>query len=147
MKNLTLLYTVESKRIFFSLYGNFNHLFKFQQMELVMKSQGMGTGLDNEIEQLTLTQQPAPFQAAKFQPDLTQTNVFVNHANIMDEFMDDSSPVNADPMLSSEPVSPSNLDDSSDMLWMRMLSSVWVFSCLWTLQICAHELSTVMLVI
>uniref|UniRef100_A0A8W8M0D6 Microphthalmia-associated transcription factor n=2 Tax=Magallana TaxID=2171616 RepID=A0A8W8M0D6_MAGGI len=91
-------------------------LLRMQQMELVMKSQGMGTGLDNEIEQLTLTQQPAPFQAAKFQPDLTQTNVFVNHANIMDEFMDDSSPVNADPMLSSEPVSPSNLDDSSDML-------------------------------
>lgn len=116
MKNLTLLYTVESKLIFFSLYINFNHLFKFQQMELVMKSQGMGTGLDTEIEQLTLTQQPAPFQAAKFQPDLAQTNVFVNHANIMDEFMDDSSPVNADPMLSSEPVSPSNLDDSSDML-------------------------------
>lgn len=91
-------------------------LLRMQQMELVMKSQGMGTGLDNEIEQLTLTQQPAPFQAAKFQPDLAQTNVFVNHANIMDEFMDDSSPVNADPMLSSEPVSPSNLDDSSDML-------------------------------
>lgn len=81
-----------------------------------MKSQGMGTGLDSEIEQLTLSQQPAAYQAAKFQPDLSQTNVLVNHAAAMDEFMDDSSPVNADPMLSSEPVSPSNLDDSSDML-------------------------------
>nr|XP_022299066.1 microphthalmia-associated transcription factor-like isoform X3 [Crassostrea virginica] len=96
--------------------NNRKMLLRMQQMELIMKSQGMGTGLDSEIEQLTLSQQPVAYQAAKFQPDLSQTNVLVNHAAAMDEFMDDSSPVNADPMLSSEPVSPSNLDDSSDML-------------------------------
>ncbi|XP_061187491.1 microphthalmia-associated transcription factor-like isoform X2 [Saccostrea echinata] len=90
--------------------NNRKMLLRMQQMELLMKAQGMQTGLDTEIEQLTLSQQPVTFQTTKFQPDLAGLT------NNMDVFMDDGSPVNADPMLSSEPVSPSNLDDSSDML-------------------------------
>ncbi|XP_048739969.2 microphthalmia-associated transcription factor-like isoform X3 [Ostrea edulis] len=95
--------------------NNRKMILRMQQMELIMKSQGMVTGLDNEIEQLTLSQQPVTYQVAKFQPDLPH-NLLAGLPNNMDEFMEDSSPVNADPMLSSEPVSPSNLDDSSDML-------------------------------
>lgn len=70
-------------------------------MELDMKSQSIKTGLESQIEQLTLTQQPASFQAGKFKSDFPQKHLLVHHVNVMDEFLNDSSPVNADPMLSS----------------------------------------------
>lgn len=66
-------------------------------MELDTKSQSIKTGLESQIEQLTLTQQPASFQAGKFK----SFHPLEHHVTVLDESMSDSSPVNADTMLSS----------------------------------------------
>jgi len=109
-----------------------------QQLEMLMKAQGLNSGMKNDIDKLTALIQPSAFtlnatttqqqQQQQFHGSpihqqevppviVTATDTIQNmsHMSLLDEIMDDSSPVGGDPMFSSQPVSPSDMDDCVDM--------------------------------
>ena len=103
-----------------------------------MKAHGLTTGLESEMDNLSMAAQPINMfqvqspqhqqQQQQQQENISlvpqQQNQLVgllgNNAQIdisqLEEFMDDGSPMASDPMMSSAPVSPSQLSESNDML-------------------------------
>nr|QHW05438.1 microphthalmia transcription factor [Pteria penguin] len=108
-------------------------LIKLQQMELVMKAHGLTTGLENEMDNLSVVSQPInmfqvqtqsqPQHQPQSEMNLMQHQQLVGllgdgqiDISQIEEFMDDSSQMASDPMLSSAPVSPSQMSESNDLL-------------------------------
>ncbi|XP_045165468.1 microphthalmia-associated transcription factor-like isoform X2 [Mercenaria mercenaria] len=106
-------------------------MLRVQQLELLMKAQGLNTGFSDDIHSLTTLVQPNTVNnltVRQQQVRQERNNSAPNFQNIqqdipvtvattlnLDDIMDDSSSgLSADPMLSSHPVSPSMDDESMD---------------------------------
>lgn len=94
-------------------------LLKMQQMEMIMNASGLSTNLvKDDIEQVANLSFQQSFQIP--QPSDQESNsataiVMSQSQSSFEDFMDDSSPVSGDPMLSSNPVSPNTVSDASDL--------------------------------
>ena len=84
-----------------------------------MNASGISANVVKEdIEQVANLSFQQPFQVS--QPSDLETNnaaaIVMSHSqSSFEDYMDDSSPVSGDPMLSSNPVSPNNVSDTSDL--------------------------------
>ncbi|XP_050412974.1 microphthalmia-associated transcription factor isoform X1 [Patella vulgata] len=89
-------------------------LLRMQQLDLLMKSHGMSTGMHEDVTALTTMVSPNTTDLIKTENhDQSHCNQS-NNSSQFDILMEDSSPVSGDPMLMSNPVSPFMDDTSSD---------------------------------
>lgn len=85
-------------------------------MELILNANGITSGLKEDVDQMISTQQPTFQISHSFEPETEQPQaVILSSHGSFEDFMDDSSPVSGDPMLSSNPVSPNSVNDTSDL--------------------------------
>lgn len=98
-------------------------LLRIQQLELLMRANGLTSGLNDDIANLTLVhpntfqiQQQPQQHLQQIQQQQVQPAVVVMPSNgsMLDDLGMDDSPVSGDPMLSSEPVSPAMMEDSAE---------------------------------
>ncbi|OWF45234.1 microphthalmia-associated transcription factor-like isoform X2 [Mizuhopecten yessoensis] len=104
-------------------------LLRIQQLELLMQAQGMTSGMQDDIDNFIM-QSNASHQIQQQQNiSMTLTNTqnlspavtlapLETHSqthHLLDDLMDDTSPLGIDPMLSSQPVSPNDMDDSEEL--------------------------------
>lgn len=106
----------------------------FQQLELLMQAQGLSSGMQDDIDTFAaaLLQNNASQQyqqqqmqnisltqasTRNFSPIVTVAPIetLAHPQSLLDDLMDDTSPLGVDPMLSSEPVSPNVMDDSDEL--------------------------------
>lgn len=98
--------------------ANRKMMLRMQQLELVLNASGMTSGMKDDMEQLTNLSAQSAFQIShSYEQEIEQAPAVIvtsSHGSFED-FMDDSSPVSGDPMLSSNPVSPNSVNDASDL--------------------------------
>lgn len=81
----------------------------------------MTSGMKDDIEQLALanttTTQPTFQISHSYEQEIEQPQAVLvsSHHGSFEDYMDDSSPVSGDPMLSSNPVSPNSVNEASDL--------------------------------
>ncbi|XP_069141815.1 microphthalmia-associated transcription factor-like isoform X2 [Argopecten irradians] len=105
-------------------------LLRIQQLELLMQANGLSSGMQDDIENFIMQSNTANQVQQQQNISMTMTNtqnlspaVMVQpieslshtHHQLLDDLMDDTSPLGIDPMLSSEPVSPSHMEDSEEL--------------------------------
>lgn len=102
----------------------------FQQLELLMKAQGLNTGFCEDMAALSAVVPPNTVtnaiqhvqQSVKLETEQTSCVQALQddiHTTLnLDDLMDDTSGLSADPMLSSHPVSPNIDEDSMDYMAM-----------------------------
>ncbi|XP_033745262.1 microphthalmia-associated transcription factor-like isoform X2 [Pecten maximus] len=104
-------------------------LLRIQQLELLMQASGMNTGMQDEIENFIMQSNASNHIQQQQNISMTLTNTqnlspavtvtpieTLSHTHhLLDDLMDDTSPLGIDPMLSSEPVSPNDMDDSEEL--------------------------------
>lgn len=100
--------------------ANRKMMLRMQQLELILNANGMTSGMKDDIEQLTLvntTTQPTFQISHSYEQEIEQPQAVLvsSHQGSYEDYMDDSSPVSGDPMLSSNPVSPNSVNDTSDL--------------------------------
>ncbi|XP_063435823.1 microphthalmia-associated transcription factor-like isoform X2 [Mytilus trossulus] len=98
--------------------ANRKMMLRMQQLELVLNANGMTSGMKDDMDQLANLSAQNAFQVThSYEQEIEQAPAVIvtsSHGSFED-FMDDSSPVSGDPMLSSNPVSPNSVNDASDL--------------------------------
>lgn len=77
----------------------------------------MTSGMKDDMDQLANLSAQNAFQPHSYEQEIEQAPAVIvtsSHGSFED-YMDDSSPVSGDPMLSSNPVSPNSVNNASDL--------------------------------
>ncbi|XP_060074144.1 microphthalmia-associated transcription factor-like isoform X2 [Ylistrum balloti] len=104
-------------------------LLRIQQLELLMQAHGLNSGMQDDIDNFIMQSNASNQIQQQQNITMTLTNTqslspavtvapveTLSHTNsLLDDLMDDTSPLGIDPMLSSSPVSPNQMDDTDDL--------------------------------